>query len=248
MKTYPVNLVLHDRLVILVGGKGEIVHKVPHLLDVGARVRVIAPSADAAIAEYAARGEIEWLPRRYLPGDLEGAAVVFAATRDEAVHAAIWAEGTERNQLVNVMDVLDKCNFHGVSFVRRGLLTIAIGTGGAAPALAVTLRKRFEQEFGPEYAAFLDFAKALRPTVSGRIRSFRKKQQFWYAFVESEALSLVRAELNGGPPADLCAIAMRLLDQYGGPEPEPALPVSQSNHSLENSHEYAHALPAPEAA
>ena len=36
MKTYPVNLVLHDRLVILVGGKGEITHKVPHLLDVGA--------------------------------------------------------------------------------------------------------------------------------------------------------------------------------------------------------------------
>ena len=209
---------------------------------------MIAPSVDAAIAGHATRGEIEWLPRRYRPGDLEGAAVVFAATRDETVHAAIWAEGVERNQLVNVMDVLDKCNFHGVSFVRRGLLTIAIGTGGAAPALAVTIRKRFEQEFGPEYAAFLDFAKALRPTVSRRIRSFRKRQQFWYAFVESEALSLVRAELNGGPSADLCAIAIRLLDQYGGPETAPAVLSSHSTHPLENSHEHGYALPAPEAA
>jgi siroheme synthase-like protein len=210
MKTYPINLVLADRLVLLIGAKGEIVHKVDGLLEVGARVRVIAPSAAAEVAHLAAEGRIEWLPRRYQPGDLAGASLVFAAVRDATVHDAIWAEGTGNGQLVNVMDVIPQCNFYGVSFLRRGLLTIAIGTGGAAPALAVTLRKRFEQEFGPEYAAFLDFAKALRPEVSRRIPSFRRRQQFWYALVESEALDLLRHDLD----ADVCAVAVRLLDQY----------------------------------
>lgn len=237
MKTYPVNLVLHDRLVILVGGKGEIAHKVAPLLEVGARIRVIAPSVDAEVEQAAASGAIEWLPRCYRSGDLAGATVVFAATRDDAVHAQIWTEGTARNQLVNVMDVLDKCNFHGVSIMRRGLLTIAIGTSGAAPALAVTIRKRFEQEFGPEYAAFLDFARVLRPEVSRRIRSFRKRQQFWYAFVESEALALLR----DGREDELCAVAVRLLDLYGGALPAPDHPESTSQPSTEP----VHATPAP---
>lgn len=216
MKTYPINLVLQDRLVVLIGGKGEIVHKIAGLLEVGATVRVIAPSAEGEVVERAAAGEIEWQPRRYEHGDLAGAALVFAATRNPAVHDVIWAEGRANGQLVNVMDVIPQCNFYGVSFLRRGLLTIAIGTGGAAPALAVTLRKRLEQEIGPEYGVFLDFAKALRPEVSRRIPSFRRRQQFWYALVESEALALLRED----PDAEICTLTVALLDKYAQPQPK----------------------------
>ncbi len=198
MKTYPINLVLQDKLAILVGAKGEIVHKIAGLLDVGAIVRVIAPSAAAEVEVRAHTGEIEWLRRRYRPGDLEGAAVVFAATNNSAVHDLIWAEGAANNQLVNVMDVIDRCNFHGVSTFRRGLLTVAIGTGGAAPALAVTLRRRLEQEIGPEYTEFLEYAQRLRPVVQRRIRPFRRRVEFWYALVESEALAALRCNDDAG--------------------------------------------------
>lgn len=198
MKTYPINLVLQDKLAILVGAKGEIVHKIAGLLDVGAIVRVIAPSAAAEVETRARTGEIEWRRRRYQPGDLKGAAVVFAATNNPAVHDLIWAEGAANNQLVNVMDVLDRCNFHGVSTFRRGLLTVAIGTGGAAPALAVTLRRRLEQEIGPEYAEFLEYAQRLRPVVQRRIRPFRRRVEFWYALVESEALAALRSNDDAG--------------------------------------------------
>jgi len=192
MKTYPVNLVLENRLVILIGAKGEITHKIPGLLEVSAQVRVIAPEADEVVQRYAAEGQIEWLARPYQPGDLAGASLVIAATGDSTVHDAVWAEGEANGQLVNVMDVLPQCNFHAASLVRRGQLTIAIGTGGAAPALAVTLRKRFAGEFGPEYADFLDYAQALRPLVAERIPTFRDRADFWYALVESEALALLR--------------------------------------------------------
>jgi siroheme synthase-like protein len=232
MKTYPINLVLQDRLVVLVGAKGEIVHKVPGLLEVGARVRVIAPRAAAEIAHLAAAGELEWLPRRYRPGDLAGAALVFAATRDPHVHDQIWAEGAANGQLVNVMDVVPQCNFYGVSFLRRGLLTIAVGTGGAAPALAVTLRKRFEAEFGPEYAALLDFAQALRPEVSRRIPAFHRRQAFWYAWVASDALALLRAGREG----DVCALTVELLDRY-----------SEDSHEQVKEHEHTLAHPLASA-
>ena len=210
MKTYPINLVLQDQLVILVGAKGEIVHKIAGLLEVGARVRVIAPSAAAEVEAYAAAGAIEWLRRRYQPGDVAGAAVVFAATNNRTVHDQIWAEGRANNQLVNVMDVLDRCNFHGVSTFRRGRLTVAIGTGGAAPALAVTLRRRLEQEIGPEYGAFLEHAQTLRPIVQRRIHPFRQRVEFWYALVESDALHALRHD----DEAAFCRIVDDLLERY----------------------------------
>ena len=229
MKTYPINLVLKQRLVLLIGAKGEIVHKIAGLLEAGGHVRVIAPAAAPEVEQMAATGAIEWLRRCYVPGDLSGAVMVFAATRDAAVHAQIWAEGAANGQLVNVMDVVDQCNFHGASFMRRGLLTIAIGTGGAAPALAVTLRKRFEQEFGEEYAAFLDFSQALRPEVARRIPSFRRRQQFWYAFVESNALALLAA----GCEAEVCGLAIELMNKYA---------LSSKERSTAHEHSPAPAL------
>ncbi len=191
MKTYPVNLVLTDKLVILVGAGKEIARKIPDLVETGARVRVIAPAAHKVVRRYAEEGKIEWLDRRYQPGDLAGAFLVIAATGDPGVHDAVWAEGQANGQLVNVMDVVPQCNFHAVSVMRQGQLTIAIGTGGAAPALAARLRKKFEQGFGPEYAEFLEYAQALRPLVAERLPPERRAD-FWYALLDGNAITLLR--------------------------------------------------------
>jgi len=197
VKTYPVNLVLDNKLVVLVGAGKEISRKVPGLLDVNARVRVIAPAAHKIVRRYAAEGKIEWLDRCYQPGDLKGAMLVIAATGNQAIHDAVWAEGQANGQLVNVMDVIPQCDFHAASVVRQGQLTISIGTGGAAPALAATLRKRFEKGFGPEYAEFLEYAQALRPIVAERIPIFERRAKFWYDLIESNTITLLRSGERG---------------------------------------------------
>ena len=197
MKTYPVNLVLDNKLVVLVGAGKEISRKVPGLLDVNARVRVIAPAVHKIVRRYVAEGKIEWLDRCYEAGDLTGATFVIAATGNQDVHDAVWAEGQANGQLVNVMDVIPQCNFHAASVVRQGQLTIAIGTGGAAPALAATLRKRFEKGFGPEYAEFLEYARALRPIVAERIPTFERRAKFWYDLIEGNAITLLRSGERG---------------------------------------------------
>jgi precorrin-2 dehydrogenase/sirohydrochlorin ferrochelatase len=219
MKTYPINLVLADRLVVLVGAKGEIVHKIPGLLECGAHVRVIAPTATAEVEEWATSGQIEWLRRPFRTGDLDDASVVFANTRDSHVHDQVWAEGKARGQLVNVMDVVHQCNFYGVSFMRRGLLTIAIGTGGAAPALAVTIRRKLEAEYGDEYGAFLDLAKGLRPRVAAALPPFKRRVQFWYALVDSPVLGLLAEHRH----AEAHALVDELLATHVAQAAEPAL-------------------------
>lgn len=211
MKTYPINLVLENKLVVLVGAGSEIARKIEGLLEVGARLKVIAPIAHNDIQHYAAAGKLEWLRRPYQPGDLKGAVMVIAATGNQRVHDQVWAEGQANGQLVNVMDVIPQCNFHAPSVVRQGQLTIAIGTGGAAPALAATLRKRFEKGFGPEYAEFLEYAQALRPIVAERIPTFKRRAEFWYDLIEgSNAIALLR----NGERALFEAKAHMLLSLY----------------------------------
>lgn len=210
MRTYPVNLVLENKRVVLIGAGQEIARKIPGLLETGALVTVIAPAAHPLVRRYAEEDQIEWLDRRYQPGDLAGACLVIAATGDQEVHDAVWAEGAANGQLVNVMDVIPQCNFHAVSVVRRGQLTIAIGTGGAAPALAATLRKQFEQEFGPEYAEFLEYAQALRPVVAEYIPDFKQRSEFWYTLIDSGAIILLRR----GERALFEAKVHMLLAQY----------------------------------
>lgn len=210
MKTYPINLVLDNRLVVLIGAGREITRKLEGLLDVGARVKVIAPEATPLILEYAAQGRITYQARPYQRGDLQGAFLVLACTRNEAVHDEVWAEANENGQLVNVMDVIPQCNYHNTSVVRQGQLTISIGTGGAAPALAATLRKKFEKGFGAEYAEFLDYAEQLRPIVAAQI-PFEKRREFWYALVESGVIRRLRR----GDRARVEAEVQALLAHYG---------------------------------
>lgn len=192
MQTYPINLVLENRLVVLVGAGKEIARKIPDLLEAKAHIRVIAPAAHQIVRRYAEEGQIEWLARPYRSGDLQGAFLVITATGDSAVHKAVWSEAQANGQLVNVLDVIPQCNFYAPAVMRQGQLTIAIGTGGAAPALAATLRKRFAKGFGPEYAEFLDYAQALRPLVAQRIPTFEQRAEFWYTLLESNAITLLR--------------------------------------------------------
>jgi len=191
MKTYPVNLVLENRLVVLIGAKGEIVHKIDGLLDVGAQVRYIAPSADDEVKRRAALGQIEWLARPYRAGDLAGAAMVIACTNNPQIHDEIWAEGKQNGQLVNVMDVLPQCNFHAASLLRRDQLTISIGTSGAAPALAVRIRERLEAEMGAEYGRFLQLCRSLRKPLAQRFPSFSERRKRWYELVDSDVIPLL---------------------------------------------------------
>jgi precorrin-2 dehydrogenase/sirohydrochlorin ferrochelatase len=58
--------------------------------------------------------------------------------------------------LVNVEDVVPLCDFHTPAVVRRGKLTLAVGTGGASPAVARVARERLEAAFPPGWGEALD--------------------------------------------------------------------------------------------
>jgi siroheme synthase-like protein len=60
------------------------------------------------------------------------------------------------------VDDIENCHFYYGSIVQRGDLQIAISTNGKSPALAQRLRQELEQQFGPEYEAWLEWLGAAR--------------------------------------------------------------------------------------
>jgi len=60
-----------------------------------ASVRLVSPTAVAALEDLAERGQIEWLQRPYEPGDLQDAWLAMACTADAAVNAEVLAAADE---------------------------------------------------------------------------------------------------------------------------------------------------------
>jgi precorrin-2 dehydrogenase/sirohydrochlorin ferrochelatase len=168
---------LQGRICLVVGGGKIAESKIPGLLEAGAIVRVVAPLANPAIARWAGAGEITWEKRAFSKSDLDGAFLVIAATSLHDLNQSVFREAQQRNILCNAVDDPDHCNFYYPAVVRRGALQFAISTAGLSPALAQRIRRELEEQFGPEYAAWLDqLGEARQQLFSEDIDPEQRKQ------------------------------------------------------------------------
>lgn len=95
---YLAGLRLAGREVLVVGAGCVATRRLPALLEAGARVRLIAPEASAAVRAFAGAGQVEWVQGRYDAGLLGDPWYVMALTDDPEINAAIAAE-CERRRL-----------------------------------------------------------------------------------------------------------------------------------------------------
>lgn len=139
----------------------------------------------------------------YEPGCLRGFTVAIASLNNRSRNPEIFAEATRFGVLVNCVDDPPHCRFILSSVMEQGQLQVAISTGGACPALAVRLRERLERELGPEYAEFLELARALRDAIAARVPDFDRRRALWYEIVDSPALGLLSEHQPDAARAEL---------------------------------------------
>jgi precorrin-2 dehydrogenase/sirohydrochlorin ferrochelatase len=149
-------LKLSQRPCLVVGAGAIAESKIPGLVEAGADVRVVAPEATEQVRSWAEAKKIDWQRRKFQAEDLAGMFLVVAATSSREVHVEIFNEARRRGVLCNIVDVPALCDFYYPAVVQRGALQIAISTSGRSPALAQRLRKEFEEQFGPEYEAWME--------------------------------------------------------------------------------------------
>ena len=162
-------------LVVGAGNVGE--PKIRSLLDAGAKVRVIAPSATDAVVEWARAGLIAWEQRTFEEPDLNGIFLTIAATASTRVNDLVFREARRRGVLCNAVDDPERCDFYYPAVVRRGQLQIAISTGGQSPALAQRLRRELETEIGEEYSQWVqELGTAREKLLNSDLDSDHRKQ------------------------------------------------------------------------
>ena len=188
---YPVNLLVRDRRVVVVGAGRIAARKIEPLLDAGAGVEVVSPEAGAEVRAWAAAGRLVLRERPFAPADLEGAWLALTATDDPAVNAAVTAAGEAGRVWVNSADDPANCSFTLMSVIRRGDLVVSVGTGGRSPALAAQLRKQLTEEIGPEYETLLEVLSEAREALRATGRS--SEDANWQSAFEGGIVELVRA-------------------------------------------------------
>ena len=161
-KYYPAFIDVRNRTCIVIGGSDIGRDKVEKLIDCGASVRVINPESESWLSELERNDQVEWVKRKYQPGDLKDAFIaILADTNEQNINVKVSDEASERNVLLNVVDVTHLCTFIAPSVANRGEVTIATSTGGASPALARTFREKIEGECPCRLLEFADLAPLL---------------------------------------------------------------------------------------
>lgn len=164
---FPMFVKLAQRRCLVVGATALAEPKIESLLAARAEVLVVATRATPRVQQWALERKIRWEARAFEAGDLSGAFLVVAATSSSPTNQTVYDEARARGILCNAVDDPKRCDFYYPAVVRRGRLQIAISTAGASPALAQRLRRQLEQQFGPEYEAWLDWLNEYRNSLSG---------------------------------------------------------------------------------
>ena len=166
----PVNLLVRDRRVVVVGAGRIAARKIAPLLELGAAVEVVAPHVGDEVRAWAGSGQLTLHERPFAAADLDGAWLALTATDDPVVNAAVFVAGEAARVWVNSADDPANCSFTLMSVIRRADLVVTVGTGGRSPALAAHLRRTLEHDIGPEYETLLDLLSEAREGLraSGR--------------------------------------------------------------------------------
>lgn len=164
---FPMLLKLAGRKCLVVGAGTVAAGKIDGLLRCGADLTIVSPRAVEAIQELARSGRLAWRRREFVAEDVRGNLMVVAATNSSAANARIFQACREQGVLCNSVDDPENCDFIYPAVVRRGPLQIAISTGGRSPALASRLRRELEEQFGPEWGAWVEELGRQRDALSG---------------------------------------------------------------------------------
>lgn len=142
MRFFPLAIDVSTRRCVVVGGGSIGARKAKSLVQAGADVTVVAPSATREVVRMAERGSLRWADEHFAPEHVAGAFLVVMATDDDALNAAGARLGAEAGALV-----CDASSSRRSSAIFGALLedegvTVATFSDGRSPARSK--RKRDE--------------------------------------------------------------------------------------------------------
>lgn len=178
MRQFPAFFNLEGARIVVFGGGEEAARKLRLFHASGAEIVLVGGFDEAALtAEFD-----EWVdtrPRSQIASALEGARLAIIAEENSAHRAEALAAARARNIPVNVVDHPEDCDFTVPSILDRGEIVAAIGSGGAAPVLAKSIRAKLEALLPQRIGDLAALARSLRGFVGETIPDKSARRRYW---------------------------------------------------------------------
>ncbi len=182
LNAFPVFMRVDGRQVVVVGNGEEALAKARLIGQSSARLVVVADDAEPALRDWARANGAGLVAEPYAPAHLGGAALVFAATGDEALDRRVVADARALGIAVNAVDRPDLCDFYTPAIVNRAPLVVAVGTEGAGPVLAQMVRARIDALLPPALGRLAGLATSFREAAEQLLPKGLARRAFWTSF------------------------------------------------------------------
>ena len=166
---FPCALHVRGRRCLVIGGDAETVDKAVRLARAGARVTAFASPADRSGRAALRRAGVRVRRGSARPAAVDGHFFVMVGPNEASGRARAFAERCRAKRILFcAADRPALSDVANVSLVERGLLRIAVSTGGAAPAVAKAIRKGLERALAAsDMKRYLDDLMRLRRRLAG---------------------------------------------------------------------------------
>ncbi len=183
LRYFPIFFDLDGRDVLIVGGGEKALQKLRLLAKTSARLRIVAADVSADIAA-AAVSTLVIERHAFTEADLDGAALVFAASDDTELDGRVAAAARAGGLPINVVDGPSQSNFIMPAIVDRDPIVVAIGTEGAAPILAREIKAKIESWLPANFGQVAERAQTLRRRVQEAIADPVVRRRTWEALLQ----------------------------------------------------------------
>lgn len=182
LNAFPFFVKVEGRTVVIVGDGAEALAKARLLAQSSAHLRIVAEHPSPELSAWAAANGAELVAEPYRAAHLEGAALAFGATGEEATDRRVHDDARAAHIAVNCVDRPELCDFFTPALVNRAPVAVAIGTEGAGPVLAQMIRARIDRMLSPSLGRLATLAAALRERAERLVPRGVARRRFWGEF------------------------------------------------------------------
>ncbi|TNC50762.1 uroporphyrinogen-III C-methyltransferase [Rubellimicrobium rubrum] len=208
MQHFPVFMAVKGRRIVVSGGGDAAVAKLRLLLKTDARLEVYATDPDPEVVQWGLEGRLTLCRRHIEASDVMGAVLAYGADEDDLADARLAAYAVEARVPHNIVDNLNDSAFITPAIVDRDPVVVAIGTEGAAPVLARSIKSDLEARLPSSLGFLTRIGRSFRHAAE-QLPFGRRRRDFWadyYGQVGPQAFA------KGGEDAVAPALAQLLAD------------------------------------
>ncbi|RAZ78831.1 siroheme synthase CysG [Mesorhizobium atlanticum] len=192
LNAFPVFMRVDGQAVAIVGNGEEALAKARLVSQSSAVLRIVADNASRGLLDFIASTGAVHINAAYEAVHLQGAALAFAASGDEALDRRVVDDARRLGVAVNAVDRPELCDFFTPALVNRAPVVIAIGTEGAGPVLAQMLRGRIDRMLSPSLGRLAAFAASFRAAAE-RLPKGNRRRRFWNDFFAGAPAKAIEA-------------------------------------------------------